>query len=84
MAAAAGNSGQQLMSSPPASQPVAPISPPSREISGAISSLAVGSTEERSEGSPSLDTQTGDADSGVGAGSGVVEGILDGVDGDEE
>ncbi|VDN96963.1 unnamed protein product [Rodentolepis nana] len=78
LAAAAGN-GQLPQSSQPTSQP-APISPPSRDISGGISSLPVGGGigEERSEESSPLDHQQpmGDGDTG---GSGGVEG-LPGVD----
>nr|CUU97474.1 Tmem57 protein [Hymenolepis microstoma] len=81
--AAAAGSGQLPQSSQPASQP-APISPPSRDISGGISSLPVGGGigEERSEESNPLDHQQpmGDGDTG---GSGGVEGIH-GVDGVED
>ncbi|KAM3172647.1 hypothetical protein ACTXT7_014111 [Hymenolepis weldensis] len=83
LAAAAGN-GQLPQPSQPASQP-APISPPSRDISGGISSLPVaggGSGEERSEESPPLDHQPPMGDGGTGGGGGG-EGIH-GVDGGED
>ncbi|VDL63582.1 unnamed protein product [Hymenolepis diminuta] len=83
LAAAAGN-GQLPQPSQPASQP-APISPPSRDVSGGISSLPVGSGgsgEERSEESPPLDHQPPMGDGDIGGGGGG-EGIH-GVDGGED